>query len=140
MKKKILILLLLSLAGASQAQQILACQFTDSNGFNWESGRWVRSAFKNSKPFFVRLDNTQNIDPKSLETDVLFFYAGDTVCKKFMSPKSGLRVGCSEPDSGNSIVINLETLAGAHSLISGAASKSLTKDSVAVKLFECQKM
>ena len=138
--KKILALLILTIFSCtSQAQQVLACQFSESTGFKSNPGRWSSANFLIGKPFFLRINNDELIDKKSLEN--LLFYPDDTVCKKYNSRNAGLRTACVEIDSGNGIVLSLETLTGAVSALSGAASSNVTKrDDVSVSLFNCQKM
>lgn len=138
--KKIAIFYIFSIASClSYAQQVLACQFTQSTGFTWKSGRWASAGFLPNKPFFLRINDDELIEPKSLES--LLFFPADTVCKKFNSKQGGLRTACAEADSGSGVVLNLQTLTGAASLISGAATQIQNmRDDVLVSLFTCQRM
>ena len=136
MKINISLLCLLFFASSVHAQTTLACQFTNSNGYSYEGGKWKRSGFLVDKPFFIKIKPNGIIDESSLKGVEMDYMPQ---CKRVFSNIRPELVSCH--DATDSLVLNTKTLEGAISTLGGAGSASNNKrDDVGVKLFNCQSM
>jgi hypothetical protein len=137
MQKIIIPLLCLLLFTSSvRSQTTIACQFTNSNGYTYEGGRWKRSGFIVDKPFFIKIKPDGIIDESSLKGVDMYF---EIKCKRPFGNVRQELVICHE--TTDSLVLNTKTLEGAISSLAGAGSSSNNKrDDVVIKLFNCQPM
>ncbi len=133
--KKILPLLLGLLAATTvHAQTVLACQFTESGGYIYRSGRWQLTGFTLDKPFFMRLQPDGVLDPSSLAGLGMTY---NIECNKPYGHRPEF-VRCA----GNSdfLIFSTKTLAGATSVLHGAASDTASRDTLSINAFSCQRM
>ena len=135
MKINIYLLFLLFFASSVNAQTTLACQFTNSNGFTYEGGKWKRSGFLAEKPFFIKIKPNGIIDESSLKGVDMNF---EPQCKRVYNYVAPELLICY--DTVKSLLLNIKTLEGAISFLGGVALPNPTKDDMSISLFNCQSM
>lgn len=114
---------------------MLACQYIDSNGFFSENGRWSRAGFNNDPPFFLKV-----VDGQLDETSIAAFLGVDRlVC---LSPPLDSDLQTCVDDLGGALHFRHSSGNGAEAQMFGASqhSSDARRDTVAVRLFTCQRM
>lgn len=115
--------------------EVYACQYEESGGLHWSDGAWRVTAFKNGKPFFLKVEqgslSEESVRVAIEQKDV----PAKCVVYRF-EPKTQ---GCMN-ELGYSIYFDSETGRGATASLFGAKSTATSRDSVSVSTFSCQKM
>ena len=125
--------MLISLSLPIQAQSIVACQFTNSDGYRWSNGKWSNAKFKLEKPFFMKINQDGIIELDSINNLII----GATECKRVwrhIKPENVMCIG-----SMDFVSFNTKTMEGATSYIGGATQEG-DRDTISTALFTCQKM
>lgn len=136
LKGTLITLSFILLSSVASAQQQFACQFTNSNGFAFDQGKWIRTPFKLRSPFFIKLGNT--LDPESVYDglDVGFSTQFATCFSKDLFDGS---YTCAS-QIGESVIFNPKTGEGAQATILGAGSEGEERDTMSISTFVCQQM
>lgn len=119
---------------SAEADTVLACQYTNSGGFNYKNQRWTSSAFILEKPFFIKIKDDGLVDPVSLSS--INMHGSD--CKRAWSSINPEQISCSS--SIKFMQFNTKTLEGSSASLYGSVNSGNERDSVVVSLFGCQKM
>ncbi len=118
--------------------QVFACQYTDSNGFHFDNGRWKRSSFNVRAPFFLRLQNGKITEESAASPMNGVPAVLKCVTQRSYALNDTLHT-CS--DESTQLIFSLNSRSGAVSNMLGAASSNAAyRDSVSVALFNCQHM
>ncbi len=124
------VLLGLTTSANAVETKVLACQFFDANGFNFENGKWNPAHFHVSAPFFIKLENDKVVSAGK------FPERHELKCNSRKTTRQCIG------GYGDTLFINLDTLNGAYSILWGASQSSndAKRDTVTVELFTCETM
>jgi hypothetical protein len=127
------------LSSVAGAETLVACQYTQSKGYKFETGHWNSVNFSVKKPFFLKIKDGGVLDSKAMEG--IGFSVQTTTCSKAFGygiyPDT---VSCQ--DATDFMTFNTSTLEGARASLGGASIPTAegSRDTVAVALFTCQKI
>ena len=117
-----------------RADTVLACQYTESAGFIYKNEKWVNTQFIIAKPFFIKLTNNGFIDESSLQS--INIRGG--VCKLTWSSIDPEEISCY--NTLRFLRFNTKTLEGSVASLGGSVQTGNERDTIAISLFNCQKM
>ena len=122
-----------ALVAGTASADTLACQYTRSTGFIFQNGNWVTTNFNLEKPFFLKI-NGDHLDSASTQK---VLGLGTSICSYTdFGPQ-----GCTD-SGGDYIYFNERTLRGAVSMVAGSGEpdSDLTRDTVGVSMFICERI
>ena len=129
---------LLATAGNSVAQTF-ACQYVSATGLNWENGSWQTRRFKIDAPFFLALNaNSQGL---TFDSVAKLLGAAHTCITDGSKVVTCMGVEQGYFSNGSFLLFDPTAMQGGRSSLLGSTEKTdVSKDSIVVAPFVCQKV